>query len=46
MDNLLEDEDKIDLAYNKGFEEGFSEGLKAALEALREIENDGNKTHS
>ena len=46
MDNLLEDEDEIDLAYNKGFEEGFKEGLKAALEALREIENDGNKTHS
>lgn len=42
MDNLIEDEDEIDLAYNKGFEEGF----KAALEAMREIEKDGNKTHS
>ncbi len=46
MDNLIEDEDEIDLAYNKGFEEGFKEGFKAALEALREIENDSNKTHS
>ena len=42
MDYLLEDEDEIDLAYNKGFEEGF----KAALEALKETEEDSNKTHS
>lgn len=42
MDNLLEDEDEIDLAYNKGFEEGF----KAALEAMREMERDGNENDS
>ncbi len=42
MNDLIEDEDEIDLAYNRGFEEGF----KAALEALREIEEDSNKTHS
>ncbi len=46
MEHLLEDEDEIDLAYNRGFEEGFKEGFKAALEALREIEEDSNKTHS
>lgn len=42
MNDLIEDEDEIDLAYNKGFEEGF----KAALEALREIEKDGNENDS
>ncbi len=42
MTDLIEDEDEIDLAYNKGFEDGF----KAALEALSKTEEDGNKTHS